>query len=92
MARFAFNWTNRRDANDADERRGIEAAEKFCGDHGIDPAATYDAMQNAVEQWPQTAADQAAIDAWSQIEAAAISAMCDGWVSQTENATLIFEA
>lgn len=89
MTRFAFEWTRRRDANDADEKRGIDAADAYCTANGIDADDAYAKMLHAIEQWPQSAADLAAIDKWAGVEGAAVAAMCKGWVSTTENATLI---
>lgn len=85
---FDFEWTSRRDADDADEERGIEAVERYCRANDIDPAETNRAALEAIENWPRSEADNSAIKAWSILENIAIAAMCEGWRECTENATL----
>jgi len=80
---FDFEWTGRRDADDADESRGIDAAIKYCADNGIDAAKAYAAMTSED-------ATEADIDLWFQVEGAAVSAMCEGWHQTPDYVGLIW--
>lgn len=80
---FDFEWTQRRDANEADQQKGIEAAEKFVAAAQIDPKALW-------SEYIKEDVTEETVDAWIAIESTALSAMCDGWIEQTENASLVW--
>ena len=71
---FTFVWTGRRFANDADERRGLDAAYQFCAKRGLNPGEIYEAALAEVGGDVTTA-----VGAWWEIELAAIQAMDAGW-------------
>ena len=80
---FDFEWTGRSFGNEADADRGTAAAVAYCAENEIDAAAAYDAT---LSDDPE----QSAIDLWSVIEFAAVSAMSDGWHTMPDNVSLIW--
>jgi hypothetical protein len=87
-AELRFEWTARRDADDADEARGIQAAEDYCKAQGIDPKTAFGAFSRSIML---DARDRKAEDRWNAVESAAIDAMCEGWHRPTENASLVVQ-
>lgn len=85
---FDFEWTHRRWANDADEAKGVDAAERHCEAKGIDAESAWKAMRAEAES--SIYGDGPARDAWNAIEAVAISAMCEGWAETPVNVSLIW--
>ncbi len=80
---FDFEWTGQSAGNENDRDRGISAALAYCAEKEIDPADAYKAI---ISDEPE----QAALDLWSGVEFAAVSAMCEGWHAMANNVSLIW--